>query len=76
MAHQVYGRAGPLRTNFCLGKAPSSYFLVIFLSSFRPVSDARTPPLDSPPIPRVWRFWSDAGRTFCFAPPGLPPWPV
>jgi len=65
MAHQAYGRPVSVGTNFLLGKGTCESLLDAFsFPFFRPAFGARTPPLDSPPIPRAWRFLSDAGRTF------------
>ena len=64
MAHQVYGRARAVGRDLHPGKAPSTRALMHIPFPFRPASGARTPPLDSPPIPRACRFLSDAGRVF------------
>ena len=66
MAHQFYGPRPP-RGDLCSGKGTcESPLESSSLSPFRPASDARTPPLDSPPIPRASRILSDAGRIFPF----------
>ena len=69
MAHQAYGRAGPAKGRLAPGEGTIDTRLDASSFPFRSASGARTPPLDSPPIPRACRFLSDAGRVF--SPAGL-----